>query len=211
MSGVYCKHNKIIFLHIAKTGGTSLSGMFRRHPFFKSCKIFDDHKTISEFKKIVPTSRFKQCFKFTCVRNPFSMLVSLYNFILQNKNAPDCTMVRDGGFGALVKNFCDTNLTYFDYIEHDGKNLMNFIIKLENIEEDTHTALKMIDEHIKSFRNTIPIVSPVRLKPMVLPTLEHHNVGMKTNFLDYYSDGKIIDMVRKKFERELTYFNYDLE
>jgi len=27
----------------------------------------------------------------------------------------------------------------------------------------------------------------------------------------YCKHNKIIDMVRKKFERELTYFNYDLE
>ena len=140
MAGVYCKHNKIIFLHIPKTGGTSLSHTIRKHPFFIGSKAYHDHKKISEFKKIVPTSRFKRCFKFTCVRNPFSMLVSLYNFILKNQKAPDYTMVRDGGFGAFVKNFCDTNFSYFDYMEHDGKNLMNFVIKFENMREDTHTA-----------------------------------------------------------------------
>ena len=181
--------------------------MFKKHSFFRDRKLFHDHKTISQFRnELVFNARterlFQECFKFTCVRNPFKMLVSLYNYDLSKG-------VRDDGFKMMVKNYCDNNRTYFDFIEHDGKNLMNFVMKLEDLEKHTHQVLKMIDKHIKS--HTIRVAGLPLQEPILDVETEHHLKGEETNFFDYYSDGKIVDMVNKKFKRELSHFNYNLE
>ncbi len=70
--------NKLIFIHIPKTAGTSLQELL----FNK--KIFNAHrKSLKIIKKI---GRYNDYYKFAIVRNPFDRLVSIYHYYILGGN-----------------------------------------------------------------------------------------------------------------------------
>lgn len=77
---IFTKH-KAIFVHIPKTGGTSIE---KALGLDKSVLLYDtkkashspQHYTVSELKKAVPKSLFSSYFKFAVTRHPVERLVS---------------------------------------------------------------------------------------------------------------------------------------
>lgn len=93
-----CLDNKIIFIHIYKTGGDSIRKALKeigacREIEHKHCTIDEvigslqenqqKHATADQIKNDI---FYNSCYKFTLVRNPFDWLVSLWAFILQRKH-----------------------------------------------------------------------------------------------------------------------------
>lgn len=101
---------KTIFVHIPKTGGTSIEkilDMSRRNNFYSTNRKFDEntknlifdnfseeeklicsaknmqHFTFLELKKLIDPNFFDSAFKFSIVRNPYARLVSEYFFALK--------------------------------------------------------------------------------------------------------------------------------
>jgi len=83
---------KAIFVHIPKTGGTSVerllaipenkSGLFNCNP--NRGPIYQ-HLVPSELKKYIPENQWKTYFKFTSVRHPLQRAISDYKFFKINK------------------------------------------------------------------------------------------------------------------------------
>ena len=65
---------KFIFIHIEKTGGTSIND------FFNFDDVYEKHGTINYFKNEYGKKLFDEYFKFTIVRNPWDWLVSRYHW-----------------------------------------------------------------------------------------------------------------------------------
>tara|TARA_Y100001972_G_scaffold124261_1_gene173058 strand:- start:1739 stop:2377 length:639 start_codon:yes stop_codon:yes gene_type:complete len=91
-----CDKNKLIFIHIPKTGGTSISRMIfdlERSPnqillrdVIKIQNYYrrSSHCTSEEVKVLYP-ERYEKYFKITCVRNPYDRMASEY-FHLKRKS-----------------------------------------------------------------------------------------------------------------------------
>jgi len=67
----------IVFVHIPRTGGTSISDWFKHNCKSNNLKIWFDHPTIEDIKK-----RIEIDFSFTVVRNPWDRILSNYFHIL---------------------------------------------------------------------------------------------------------------------------------
>ena len=63
---------RCIFVHIPRTGGTSVQRFFGTH--------WQDHKDISRYAEELEPQTFASYYKFALVRNPWDRLVSDYNF-----------------------------------------------------------------------------------------------------------------------------------
>jgi len=149
--------HKFIFVHIRKTGGSSIRDTLVplsipkpedpiskiKSRFLKTENdyrkyAFRNHDGIRIAKKLVPDKIFQSYFKFAFVRNPHSRLVSEYEFI---RRTPDhgrhskvirmdfeqYIMYQSKRFGAHQVNM----LT-----DKNGVVLMDFIGKFENLQED---------------------------------------------------------------------------
>ena len=93
---VWCDKNKIIFVHIPKTGGTSIESYLNLKTKDKAkfekigygVKIFNNkkkalqHLTADEIKNFIGTDKFNKMFSFTIVRNPYSKIVSEFSHFL---------------------------------------------------------------------------------------------------------------------------------
>ncbi len=188
-------HNsKTIFIHIPKTGGTSV---------FRSIygnAVAEGHRSFS-FYKLLFSDDFNDFFKFCFVRNPYDRLYSAYKFLQRGgNNTNDVESFRIymkdySGFRDFVLNGLTENLlrevihlvpqTNF-ICDANGLVAMDFIGKFESIEEDFLILSKKLDKDI---------------------TLQHLNRNKKQSYLEVYDkDMKL--KVKKLYKNDFKLLGY---
>lgn len=178
-----------IFIHIPKTGGSSILHALNIHNY--CC-----HEPISRY----PNYLTQNVFKFAFVRNPFDRILSAYIYLTGGfGNEYDAAFAQANldhfkNFNEFIKEFeINTELqswlhfqSVFNFI--DGP--MDFIGKYENIQTDFNAVC----DHIGLIR--IP--------------LEHKNSSNHKHYSTYYNK-KSIKIIEKIFCRELDEFDYAFE
>jgi len=206
------KEKKFIFVHIYKTGGKSLQDSLfpyiDRIPIYY--KVFNKLATplhIKWFPKYLKIhmhsgvtvyrdylgNEFDNYFKFAVSRNPFSWQVSLYFFMRENFKHKQHKLIMSMDFDEYIKWRCNEEnlvLQKSFLVDESGKNLMNFIGKLENLKEDTQ---------ILSEKLNLPLLPP----PHLGSTKHKH-------YSDYYTK-KTADLIRKNFEEDFEFFEYSFD
>lgn len=178
------------------------------------------HMGISEVKPLnngIPID-ITDFFKFTFVRNPFDRLVSLYCEFRKNRGHKYSGQIvydkpllsefdTDSEIGSF-KNFVNNlekspwinDLFFkpqFNYININNKNVMNFIGKFENLNEDWNK----IKNKIGYPNSTLNIHHP--LEPNGKLRGSHHK-----HYKEYYSKSEI-KVVKRIYSKDLEYFNYE--
>lgn len=130
--------NKLVFIHIPKTGGTSIEEEFKNRgdePLFFSSEYkinnhSPQHSTYNELKNwnFIPDN-FKV---FTIIRHPYERFISEYNY-RYIKDLPESLTDFSKKFLGLCKNWDNHHLSCSEFIE-GSKNIE--IIKFENLQED---------------------------------------------------------------------------
>lgn len=179
------KH-KLIFTHIPKTGGTSISSLF-----IDNCHHKNHEQTIS----IIKNDKFKDYYKFTVVRNPWDRLVSLYFFKIKRRKINNVEFKK---FILSINNAQilmglfpkDTNILYhvsgyLDFYLKESLNYYNHIGKFENL-NDTHLILS---------------------KMYKLPPLPHLFKTKHKHYTEYYDD-ETREIVAEKYAKDIEYFRY---
>ncbi len=149
--------HKFIFVHVRKSAGSSIRDTLEplslvkptdnwskiKSRFLKTEKdyhkyAFRQHDDINVAKRLMPPELFESYFKFAFVRNPWDRLVSEYEFI---RRRPD-----HGRHPKVIKMDFDKYIVYQSkrkdahqvnmLADKEGKVLMDFIGKFENLYED---------------------------------------------------------------------------
>jgi len=132
--------NKIIFIHIPKTAGSSIEKAL-------GAEGGRGHLTVNEMLKIVKDHtigiNLDDFFKFSIVRNPLDRLVSCYDMFVSN----DMTKFNDW-------IYCHEDATPFKsqvaFLCDEDKNLkVDFVGKFENLQEDWIEICKRIGVDIE--------------------------------------------------------------
>tara|TARA_R110000744_G_scaffold243692_1_gene360636 strand:+ start:406 stop:1014 length:609 start_codon:yes stop_codon:yes gene_type:complete len=201
MAGIYAEDRGFLFMHIPKTGGTSVSHVLQNHMLFKGSelKMHTDHKTLLQWSKIIG-NKFNKLFKVTCIRNPFSFMVSLYNFARYLQPESIWYESSRKGFNYFTEYFCSSkeSFNYMDYIQVDNKICVDFFIRLENLKEDLEEMFREIANRnlisLDTLQNTETI--PIMVK------------GKTVNYRSYY-DEATAELVQNKFKKEIELFKYN--
>tara|TARA_B100000674_G_scaffold395535_1_gene340008 strand:- start:5155 stop:5826 length:672 start_codon:yes stop_codon:yes gene_type:complete len=183
-----------IFVHIPKTAGTSI---------IKA--IYGDvskegHRSIYFYKQVFDKD-FKDFFTFTFIRNPFDRLYSSYKF-LQNggmnehdKNAFHKYLSHYTDFEDFVLNGLNSEIIYeiihfipqSEFIcNNDGKIMVDFIGRFENLYEDLNDLSEKINKEI---------------------VLEHHNKNNKLDFSKIYTEDMKLK-VYNIYKKDVEIFSY---
>ena len=158
MSRISHKH-KFIFFAFPKTGSESIRKILDPYSDIKAVvksKItkenpFYTHITPEETRNIFQEKgwNYNEYFKFVCVRNPFSRLISLYHMTFKGKAAPS--------FSNWILNlkphskergnwFLNGQLSFHDYITDNSNSiLVDKVIKLEEIDRELPKVLKQLN------------------------------------------------------------------
>ena len=185
-----------IFIHVPKTGGTAVRKALEPYAY-----IGFGHTSIKA-PRLKPY--IEKCFSFCFVRNPWDRFVSAYFYLEQHKEPgksykkfyemyikpyktfKDVVMNIDEDKGNLF--FWDHFAPQMNYITDDHDDVaVDFIGRFENINEDFGVVCKKIG---------IPSVN--------LPLL---NTSHHQPYWEYYDD-ESQEMIARKYNREISYFNY---
>ena len=209
------KYN-FLFVHIAKTGGTSvraaLSPLRWRDPLFipqfiasrlshltghRIASKLPRHSRIIAAKEMLPQEFFDKLFKFAFVRNPWDLQVSSWHHLRRErprlvKDIPD--------FPAFIRWKLDPERPYqyhvdtsielqTDYLRDlEGNIVVDFIGKYENLQADYEEACRRIG------------ITP--------PPLPHRRQAKdRTGYRDYYDDS-LADLVSEHFKKDIETFGY---
>lgn len=126
--------NRLLFIHIPKTGGMSIKEMLKDTLF--DLDLDNRHLSISELRDKLTKPLFDKLFKFTVVRNPYDRLVSYYYFMQTDDSHPEHTRLRELTLSEYVDWACDFNLsTQFMQISIEGRLAVDCILRFENLAE----------------------------------------------------------------------------
>ena len=211
MSLVISKKNKLIFFHLPKNAGTSVSDFLLRNEshyyawvifskilkrftkkdnfffdnFQKKFHLFRSHETVKSIEEKISPKIFNNYFKFAIVRNPYSRFVSRFNYtklILNDKNLIFSDFVKKYVASSMI-----TDKQYKFLLNNSGSIGVDKIYKFENINNDIIEISNKIGTSSKKF---------IKL-----------NTSTHDNYRDYYD--KNTQTIVENFSREdLEYFNY---
>ena len=145
----------IIFVHINKTGGSSIEAALKL-PF--------QHRTAQEIRDDIGVERWQRRFSFTFIRNPWDKVVSHYFYRVKTNQ----TGLGDGrvGFRDWVQRaYCERDPRFYDHAkmfmpqldwmtDESGKVIVDYVGRFERLEEDfaaicAHTGRTAQLPHLK--------------------------------------------------------------
>ena len=155
--------------------------------------VFRAHDDIRAAQRRMPAESFNRYFKFAFVRNPWDRLVSEYNFLLERPTHGRHKKVKKlSDFKRFIHMQVKRNDAYQINMlcDRQGKLLMDFVGKLENLEEDWQTVCKKIG---------IPYQQ-----------LQRKNATQHRHYQDYYDD-ETRQLVGRHWSREIELFEYTFD
>ncbi|SEP14865.1 sulfotransferase family 2 domain-containing protein [Aquisalimonas asiatica] len=210
-----------MFVHIAKTGGTSVRAALRKYrwggwyslplglasmvsqmtrPRHKLGLKFPRHAKAVAALEMLPTDVYDGLFKFTIVRNPWDLQVSSFHHIRREK--PE---VLEGvnTFEEFLKRKFDPERSYdymldisaerqHEYLENlRGEVIVDFIGRYENLQTDFNTICERIG--------------------ITAPELPHlRRAADRRDYRSYYTD-ELAEMVAHHYQRDLELLGYTFD
>jgi hypothetical protein len=151
------------------------------HLFSKTLE--STHANIDEISKHFDKNRLDKLHKFGIVRNPWDRAVSLYNY-----HQYDPHIRKMSFYDYLLKKGEMGMLSQMNWFERDGVNIMNTILKQEELAEELPGLMRNLG--IKNF------------------SLTHRNSSCRDNDYRTYFNDKEIELVNLYSQKEISKFNY---
>jgi hypothetical protein len=194
---------RFLFVHIPKTAGNSIQTILRhysedeivtlradqdgierfglRNPNYKIKK----HSTLAEYRAALGEARFRDLYKFTCVRNPWDRMVSYYfgTTLVQAWDRKEFKKL-------ILKAVSVTDYLRLDKGESDPFGNVDYVMRFENLTDDFRTV---------SAKLGIPATR-----------LPQYNRSNREHYSKYY-DTELRELIRKRFAPEIDRFGYAFE
>jgi chondroitin 4-sulfotransferase 11 len=197
---------RFIFIHIQKTGGSSITEALeavapdavRRFFDLPACRdpLKSKHLFASDLKPYLGNEEWRRYFKFAFVRNPWSRLVSWYNMCIERPSNPFMKYVkRNAGTFEDFLNLTSglaakTVFNQLDYIsDENGALLIDFVGKFETIAADFASVCQRLDISIP---------------------LQRRHAGTAVDYRSYYN-ARTRQLVEDRFHRDIAAFGYQFD
>ena len=197
---------KFVFVHLYKTGGTSVRRCLEKYdaaykihhwakskltskPVFNS-RIAHKHATAQTIRETIGAEVFDQYFSFCFVRNPWAWQVSLYHYVLKDPSHNQHELFKGfQGFDEYLDWRCDGNVQFQkDYlVDGQNKQIVKFIGRMENLDEDFQTICETLG--------------------LSLPAPPHLNQSVSEGYRSFYSQ-RAEAMLAEAFKPDIDFLGY---
>ena len=146
------------------------------------------HSKAYEYLDYFGYKRYSEFFKFTFSRNPFDIQVSYFHYMKGQPNHSQYDIIKDMSFEEYILWRCekDRQLQKDFVVDVDGNIIVDFIGKLENINEDLNTVAKKLNLNYE---------------------LGHINRSIHKKYQEYYNK-KTEDLIVDYFYEDFELFDY---
>ena len=171
---------KTVFVHIPKTGGSTVSTILRRPRHFSLTKhdpipAIDKHSSVFvNLQHLGPDA--EDYFKFSFVRNPWDRLVSAYHYITARREKLELVTNNDT-FESFLSSFIEEPSKYLEIpyfkpqsdflVDDNGEMPLDFLGRFETFEKDLSVVLREIGGRRMFFK--------------------HRKKSKRRDYRDYYS------------------------
>lgn len=181
--------NKVIFVHIPRTSGTSIESFMKDHtPRYKG---IEKHSNALQIYESIGSKKWNSYFKFSITRNPYDMVISLYK----------SGAFRNIGYstGKSLKYFLnhykpwgwEHGTTCSDYLNrHDLDHIGEF--------NDRDKTIDIINQ-----KTGLSIKKSLRLCPV-----QSSFKGLRKKHYSEYYDDETREIVSKKYAEDIERFKY---
>ncbi len=205
--------HQFLFIHIPKTAGTSIRVSLSPYAFHPETllenrvlssvginvnhigpwkrKRFRPHCTALTVQRNLPADVFDNLFKFVFVRNPWDLLVSLYNFIPSRPKHRYSKYVASLSFSDFVNEWTQRpEILQSRWIQdHRQELIVDYVGFFENIPHDFEVVCTRIG---------------------VDAPLPRNNRSVHADYRDLYSD-RLKDLVATRLARDIDFLGYDFD
>ncbi len=213
-----CKKNRLIYVHIPKTGGTSIEKLFGMYnenshipdldklhghvPVENSKKVnnplslggnygyYLQHLSINEIKGIIPDHIYIDKNIFTCIRNPWDRIVSEYIWAYSFLKFDDfINKVFD-----VVSNriMLDTENVHFRPQNEFLNSELNYICRFEEFKNDLGNLIKSLSLNIN------------------VDKIPHEKKSIRNHYSQYYSN-KSIALIEEIYAKDIEIYGYSYQ
>ena len=204
---------RCIFIHIPKTGGTSIEDIIWgpdresrtaeqlwktlvRPGFNKYQSGGLQHLLASQVRQEVGTDSFDACFKFSFVRNTWDRAVSQYVYMKQRRDLR--RLIGMGRFtsfkGYLSRLHRATHVQWMEQwrfiLDDNGEQLVDVVGRFEHFERDVRLILGRLE--------------------ISCDTLPHEKQGRRGPYADYYDD-ESRELLADMYARDIELFRYTFD
>jgi len=212
---------KIVFIHIPKTGGTSIEKVFWPLSFMKSEKnlfggFINDYenkyqtgglqhlKWYQIFQEI-GDRKFNDYYKFSIVRNPYDKAVSQYEYL---KKRNDLLHYINAKSDLTFLEYCE-KINSFSHVQWEPQH--NFVFDKATDEFKANRIIKLEDINTDFQELRKDVVSRNKLYGIFVPNkLPHLNKSRRKNFKKYYCS-KTYDLITTKYSKDLKLLDYQFD
>jgi len=186
------KH-KFVFIHIPKTGGTSIESLFINNAHIKD--VAGKHNMVSD----IGSEFLKKYFTFTFVRNPWDRMVSYYNFRLKRS----FEMYNHGdSFKEWIRFLCS------DEVQKIKAYHFNLAIKSQYeflVSKSNEISVDFIGRFENLQQDFCIVCDKIGIPQQKLP---HVNKTKHKHYTEYYDD-ETKQIVAEKFAKDIESFGYE--
>jgi len=185
---MYNSKFNFLFVHISKTGGTSVLDTLRKLPGNKRGRGIHDHFTFEEYIDMWGETKITAAFKFTFVRNPWDKVVSDCFYNVKKGLLVDDPLVFEKYVRSIVDNNDRWKMPMIDWLTWEDSVTVDFIGKFENLQED----FNIVCDKIGIPRQELP----------------YKNKSKHKHYTEYYDD-ETREIVAEKYKKDIGVFGYE--
>lgn len=183
-------HDPFVFIHINKTGGSSIS---------RALGIERQHMPAFCVRNLIGETAWQSKFKFSIVRNPWDRVVSQYHYRLQanQQNIQEQKLSFNDWVKAvyrdqsvdLINSYAMFMPQWYWLSDMDGKLIIDYIARFEMLERDIDYVLKKLN---------------------INGSIQHLRKSNRNHYREYFNN-ETVDIIAKWFDKDINHFGYSYE
>jgi hypothetical protein len=192
---VYCADHKMLFVHVPKTGGTSVQFWLQEHAKGQPLKGVKHWS----YKNIINKHKDLQIdFSFAIVRNPWDLAVSWY-FFKRDRAQRILSEGKTKNKGKMSREYNEWVLAEFEKGIDYWFQKMNPASQFEKVDGvDCVIKLENITEEFKSIQHLVGCNQPIG----------NYNFSQRERDYRLYYNDYSKNLIAKKFEKDISKFGY---